>query len=108
MAAALAPLFAPAAAATMDVVVLACTHFPLLREELAAAAPRALGWVDSGAAVARRVEALLGPQGAGTGGADDLAVVTGAGAAAERMAAVLRASRFVALEPFDEAPPAPC
>lgn len=38
----------------MDVVVLACTHFPLVRDELAAAALRPLQWVDSGAGIARR------------------------------------------------------
>jgi glutamate racemase len=39
----------------VDVVALACTHFPLLAEELAAAAPRPCAWLDSGAAIARRV-----------------------------------------------------
>jgi len=43
----------------LDVVALACTHFPLLKEELAAAAPRQLRWLDSGAAIARRVAAVL-------------------------------------------------
>lgn len=42
-----------------DTLVLACTHFPLLRDELEAAAPRAIQWVDSGAAIARRVKSLL-------------------------------------------------
>ena len=46
----------------MDMVVLACTHFPLLRAELAAAAPRPLGFVDGGAGIARRVAHLLGPE----------------------------------------------
>ena len=40
----------------VDTAVLACTHFPLLREELAAAAPRAIDWLDSGDAIARRVQ----------------------------------------------------
>jgi glutamate racemase len=44
----------------MDVVVLACTHFPLVRTQLAAAAPRRFEWIDSGAAIARRVAHLLG------------------------------------------------
>ena len=44
----------------MDQVVLACTHFPLLADELAAAAPRPLGFVDGGAGIARRVAHLLG------------------------------------------------
>jgi glutamate racemase len=45
----------------MDMVVLACTHFPLLAAELAAAAPRPLGFVDGGAGIARRVAHLIGP-----------------------------------------------
>lgn len=42
----------------MDTVVLACTHFPLLRDELAAAAPRPIDFVDSGVGIARRVAHL--------------------------------------------------
>lgn len=42
----------------MDTVVLACTHFPLVREELAHAAPQIMHWVDSGAGIARRVAFL--------------------------------------------------
>jgi glutamate racemase len=46
----------------LDTIVLACTHFPLLREELAAAAPRPLNFVDGAAGIARRVANLLGPR----------------------------------------------
>lgn len=42
----------------LDTIVLACTHFPLVREELAGAAPRAFQWVDSGEGIARRVAHL--------------------------------------------------
>jgi len=45
----------------VDTVVLACTHFPLLVEELAAAAPR-IAFVDSGDGIARRVVHLLSGQ----------------------------------------------
>jgi len=45
---------------SMDTVVLACTHFPLLREELIAGFPQIKFWVDSGNAIARRVLDLLG------------------------------------------------
>ena len=45
----------------LDTVVLGCTHFPLLREALAAAAPRPLTWVDSGDAIARRVAQVVSP-----------------------------------------------
>jgi glutamate racemase len=44
----------------IDVVVLACTHYPLVRAELASFAPRPVLWVDSGAAIARRTASLLG------------------------------------------------
>lgn len=44
----------------VDVVALACTHFPLLAQELAAAAPRPCTWLDSGAAIARRVAEVTG------------------------------------------------
>ncbi|MGB6230703.1 MAG: glutamate racemase, partial [Litorimonas sp.] len=43
----------------VDVVVLACTHFPLLLEELKAVAERSVRWINSGDAIARRVESLL-------------------------------------------------
>jgi glutamate racemase len=39
----------------VDTVVLACTHFPLLKDELVAAAPRPVAWIDSGTAIAKRV-----------------------------------------------------
>lgn len=44
----------------LDTVVLACTHFPLAIEELSQSAPEIKHWVDSGAAIARRVKALVG------------------------------------------------
>lgn len=44
----------------IDQIVLACTHFPLLREELAACAPEGMSFVDSGEAIARRVMSLTG------------------------------------------------
>lgn len=43
----------------MDVLVLACTHFPLLKEELKQHLPAQLKLIDSGEAIARRVEFLL-------------------------------------------------
>ncbi len=41
-----------------DHIVLGCTHFPLLKDELSLCAP-SVTWVDSGIAIARRVKALL-------------------------------------------------
>jgi glutamate racemase len=47
----------------IDTVVLACTHFPLVQEELAAAASRPLRFVDGGEGIARRIAHLtLGQQ----------------------------------------------
>lgn len=43
----------------VDTVVLGCTHFPLLRFELAQVAPWPVEWIDSGEAVAARVVQLL-------------------------------------------------
>lgn len=55
----------------IDTVVLACTHFPLVEDELAAAAPRPLTFVDGNAGIARRTAWLLGdetwPDSAGEG-----------------------------------------
>lgn len=55
-------LFGAPGGAEIDVVALACTHFPLLAHDLARAAPRACQWLDSGAAIARRVAQLLSPE----------------------------------------------
>lgn len=43
----------------MDTLVLACTHFPLLRAEIATTLPGGIQLIDSGEAIARRVEFLL-------------------------------------------------
>lgn len=43
----------------MDVLVLACTHFPLLRDEIAAQFAPKVQLIDSGEAIARRVASLV-------------------------------------------------
>ncbi len=45
----------------MDRLVLACTHFPLLADELIQMLPESIQLLDSGEAIARRVSQLLGP-----------------------------------------------
>ena len=55
------PLFEREGAKDMDTVVLACTHFPLLRDELNEAFP-GLNWVHGGPGIARRVQYLTGEQ----------------------------------------------
>jgi glutamate racemase len=67
----------------VDTVVLACTHFPLVADELAAASTRPLTFVDGAAGIARRCAHLLDgvhweapkPEGRAifTGGIDGLA-----------------------------------
>ncbi|MEO8723552.1 MAG: glutamate racemase [Sphingobium sp.] len=42
----------------MDVVVLACTHFPLVEDELRAASPRPLSFLHGGDGIARRIAFL--------------------------------------------------
>jgi glutamate racemase len=44
-----------------DTVVLACTHYPLLRERLERLAAWPVGWIDPAPAIARRVVDLVGP-----------------------------------------------
>jgi glutamate racemase len=66
----LAPFFDLPPAQQPDVIVLACTHFPLLRAELEAAGPNGVAWIDSGAAVARRVLDVLPKESDKSTGAD--------------------------------------
>jgi len=55
------PLFDAPGAQGMDTVVLACTHFPLLEEQLRAAFP-GIAYVDGGAGIARRIAWLTREQ----------------------------------------------
>lgn len=77
---ALEPILDHPEGAAMDVLVLACTHFPLLRDALAAACP-GVALIDSSEAVARRVIALAGPSAAPRGFCLGNAFLTKAGAA---------------------------
>lgn len=43
-----------------DTVVLACTHYPLLIDQMLALAPWRVDWIDPAPAIARRVSDLLG------------------------------------------------
>jgi len=52
-----------------DTIVLACTHYPLLMDRLAALAPWPVDWIDPAPAIARRVSDLLGPAGSDAGDA---------------------------------------
>ncbi|MES2904729.1 MAG: glutamate racemase [Pseudomonadota bacterium] len=61
IAAAVVPLLAHPRGPEIDTVVLACTHFPLLAEELAASLP-GVTFVDGGPGIARRIAYLTADQ----------------------------------------------
>jgi glutamate racemase len=63
MAAALSGLLNQPGGGRIDAIVLACTHFPLLRNEIAAACPPGVMLVDSGEGIARRTVTLTEGQG---------------------------------------------
>ena len=60
VAAEIAPAFVVAGRARTDVIVLACTHYPLLLAMLAEIAPWPVTWIDPAPAIARRVDQVLG------------------------------------------------
>jgi len=72
----------------LDTIVLACTHFPLVKNELMAAAPRPFQWVDSGEGIARRVAYLCNDV-EWEGEPYGLAVFTRGDAEAQRLAPAL-------------------
>jgi glutamate racemase len=81
----MAPFFDRAIDSQPDIIVLACTHFPLLRAELQAIGPADVAWIDSGAAVARRVVDVLPPARGDSIGAD-FAITSAASGPAMRRA----------------------
>ncbi len=54
------PAFIDEDGARTDVVVLACTHYPLILHRLEKLAPWPVTWLDSAPAIARRVASLVG------------------------------------------------
>jgi glutamate racemase len=61
----------------IDIVVLACTHFPLVEEELAAAAPRPVRFVDGKEGIARRTAWLCRNESWPDEPVEDVALFTG-------------------------------
>ncbi|MEP7316172.1 MAG: glutamate racemase [Sphingomicrobium sp.] len=88
---AIAPLLAVEG---MDVMVLACTHFPLLAEELAIAAP-GIAQVDGGPGIARRIVHLTQGQDWPDQRTESIGVFTGAVPAALLPALALRGLTMV-------------
>ncbi|SDU23618.1 glutamate racemase [Stappia sp. ES.058] len=56
----IAPCFVEKNGARTDVVVLACTHYPLLLPQLMKVAPWEVDWLDPAPAIARRLANVLG------------------------------------------------
>jgi glutamate racemase len=77
------PCFVAEEGGRTDVVVLACTHYPLLLPRFERLAPWPVTWIDPAPAIARRVVQLIGeaPEGALERGDDAVAVFTDGGAA---------------------------
>lgn len=93
-------LLAGQSGADIDVVVLACTHFPLIKDELQAAVTQTVHWVDSGSAIAARVADLTHHMPA-TPKSDETALLVGPAPSAARRAVFARYgfNRIVALQP---------
>jgi len=69
-------LFGQDGGADIDVIVNACTHFPLVEPELAAAAPHRVRFVDGAAGIARRIAYLTAGQAWSDPAAAEVAVFT--------------------------------
>ncbi len=79
----------------IDVVVLACTHYPHLKLQLAACAPRDVIWIDSGPAIAARARSILG---AGEVGETNLTLAFTTGGFDARTTTGLNAGGFAQVE----------
>jgi glutamate racemase len=90
----LAGLFDQPGGEAIDVIVNACTHFPLVADELAAAVPRAVRFVDGGAGIARRIAALTVGQVWPARAEPGVAVFTRLGEAEQALAPALAAYGF--------------
>lgn len=55
----ISPVFRKKGGARADVVVLGCTHYPLLLEEMKEVAPWPVAWIDPASAIARRTASIL-------------------------------------------------
>ncbi len=91
---AIAGLFDGPDGSSIDTVVLACTHFPLLAEELAAAVPHTVRFVDGGAGIARRIAHLTVGQPWPETAPPGRAVVTRLDSSANALAPALAARGF--------------
>jgi glutamate racemase len=84
-----APAFVERDGRRTDTVVLACTHYPLVADRLAAVAPWPVAWIDPAPAIARRAASLLPPPADGAAAGAGRAVFTGPDEDAAALARVL-------------------
>lgn len=85
--------------ADIDTIVLACTHFPLLHEELSVEAGGAVRFVDGAAGIARRIVYLLDGEHS-IRSAPDRAITTGDLSGFGKLSAALNAHGLTQLERF--------
>ncbi|TBU87805.1 glutamate racemase [Stutzerimonas kirkiae] len=85
----LAALVAPLLAAGCDTLILGCTHYPFIRPLLEDMLPASVSLVDTGAAVARRLQGLLAERGLLAGEAGEAGVRFWSSGEPRRMSAVL-------------------
>jgi len=98
-AAVLAGLFDQPGGEAIDVIVNACTHFPLVGSQLAAAAaPRAVRFVDGGDGIARRIAVLTDRHDWPESPGDGIAVFTRLGDGERMLAPGLAARGFAVME----------
>jgi glutamate racemase len=101
IAAELAPCFVTNGTGRTDIVVLACTHYPLLIDRLERLAPWPVTFLDPAPAIARRVRDLIGPADGQKATASAQAVFTSGRAPSPALAEALRRFGIDAVAGFD-------
>jgi glutamate racemase len=96
----LAGLFDQPGGEDIDVIVNACTHFPLVEHRLAQAAGRPLRFVDGGKGIARRVATLLAGEDFPDSPGEGRVVFTSLGPAQRFLAGTLDAHGLTRVEAF--------
>ena len=93
------PLFDPPDGPRIDIVVLACTHFPLIREAIQAACPGGVRLIDTGEAVAKQAIRIAPQTPRPTG--EPVAYVTGGAANKAAMTPAFARFGYHAIEIID-------
>lgn len=108
IAAEIAPCFVGQGAVRTDCIVLACTHYPLLRDRFERLAPWPVIWIDPAPAIARRVDAVLAERGLAATGVEFAAEATALFTSGRAPQPALRATldRYRLKGPLEAAPSA--